>query len=884
MPRFAIQALIVIMRPTMTAHTPTFLVLDGNALLHRAWHAIPPLTTKDGRVVNAVYGFAMVVEKMLAEFKPDFMAVAWDLPGGTFRHEEYAQYKATREKKAQELYDQIPIIQDLLSVYGIPSLSVPGFEGDDILGTIAKLNKASGYQTLIVTGDLDSLQLVDETTNVIFFVKGLSQTKRYDAAAVYERYGLRPDQLIDLKTLLGDTSDNLPGISGIGEKTALELLREHGSVDGIFQDLKAGKVLPKYAKKLEGQEEVAAQMRRLVTIVCDVDLHGFDVSSAKVLSPDLARLIPMLQNLEFKTLLKKYDRAAPATPVSAPRKAPKVIALPAAKLDDLDRDVLGIVLDTKATDLFGGCLESLVLTDGHRTVAFDQPDSTVARHAVAVLASAKEIVGHDLKAVLHALHRSGVDVSSLNDRPMFDTMVAAYLLAPGGREFGFGDIVREELGATISADALPLERLGAVLPLMVRLKARLAAEGMTKLSQEIEMPLIPVLFAMERDGIAVDVAKLKTLSVAFDERLQTLTKEIYQVSGREFNINAPAQLADVLFVSLGIPTKGIKKTKSGFSTAAPELDKITELHPIVRLISEYRELAKLKSTYADSLPMLVGPDSRIHAKFNQCVAATGRLSSSDPNLQNIPIRSELGREIRKAFVAAKDHVLLSADYSQIELRLAAHIAKDKALIDAFLDGADIHRRTAAQMWDISEDEVTKDQRFAAKAINFGILYGIGPRSLSRSANVSFEEAREFVDRYFQAHPGIRSFIDEMKVRAHADGYVETLFGRRRYLSDINSGVPQLVAAAERMAINMPAQGTQADIIKLAMTRVDAWIRSSGLRIRMLLQVHDELVFEVHEDDKKQAAEEISSIMESVAVFDVPLLVDVDSAKTWGDME
>ncbi len=873
------------MRPTMTAHIPTFLVLDGNALLHRAWHAIPPLTTKDGRVVNAVYGFAMVVEKMLAEFKPDFMAVAWDLPVGTFRHEEYAQYKATREKKAQELYDQIPVIQELLSVYGIPSLSVPGFEGDDILGTIAKLNKNFGYQTLIVTGDLDSLQLVDETTNVIFFVKGLSQTKRYDAAAVYERYGLRPDQLIDLKTLLGDTSDNLPGIPGIGEKTALELLREHGSVDGIFRDLKAGKVLPKYAKKLDGQEEVAAQMRRLVTIVCDVDLDRFDVSSAKVLSPDLTRLIPILQTLEFKTLLKKYDKAtSTSASVSTPRKTAKVIALPAASLDDLDRNVIGVVLDAKATDLFGGSLEALLLTDGHKTVVYDRPDVAAVRRIVNVLAGANEIVGHDLKAMLHALHRSGVDVGALNDRPMFDTMVAAYLLAPGGREFDFSDIVREELGATISPDASPLERLGAVLPLMMRLKARLATENMTKLSQEIEMPLIPVLFAMERDGIAVDVAKLKTLSVAFDERLQALTKEIYQVSGREFNINAPAQLADVLFVSLGIPTKGIKKTKSGFSTAAPELDKITELHPIVRLISEYRELAKLKSTYADSLPMLVGVDGRIHAKFNQCVAATGRLSSSDPNLQNIPIRSELGREIRKAFVAAKDHVLLSADYSQIELRLAAHIAKDKALVDAFRDGADIHRRTAAQMWDISEDEVTKDQRFAAKAINFGILYGIGPRSLSRSANVSFEEAREFVDRYFQAHPGIRSFIDEMKIRAHADGFVETLFGRRRYLPDIQSGVPQLVAAAERMAINMPAQGTQADIIKLAMTRVDTWIRKSGLRIRMLLQVHDELVFEVHADDKTIAAREISKIMESVAVFDVPLLVDVDAAKTWGDME
>lgn len=874
------------MRPTMIANKPTFLVLDGNALLHRAWHAIPPLTTKDGRVVNAVYGFAMVVEKMLAEFKPDFMAVAWDLPGGTFRHEEYKAYKATREKKAQELYDQIPLIQDLLSVYGIPSISVPGFEGDDILGTIARLNKKQGYNTLIVTGDLDSLQLVDESTNVIFFVKGLSQTKRYDASAVVERYGLRPDQLIDLKTLLGDTSDNLPGVPGIGEKTALELLREHGSVEGIFRDLKAGKVLPKYAKKLDGQEETAEQMRRLVTIVCNVDLNGFDVTTAQVTSPDLARLIPMLQNLEFKTLLRKYgNHETPVvTAAKIEKKSSKIIALPPAELCDLDQNVVGIVLDVKATDLFGGCLGVIALTDGRKTVTIDRPDEAMTARVVEYLGNVNEIVGHDLKEILHAIHRAGVDVSSLHDRIMFDTMVAAYLLAPGGREFGFSDIVREELGATMSTDASALERLGAILPLMIRLKARLASENMSKVSKEIEMPLIAVLFAMERDGIAVDVSKLKTLSTAFDKRLQELTGEIYDLAGREFNINAPAQLADVLFVTLGIPTKGIKKTKSGFSTAAPELEKITELHPIVVRISEYREIAKLKSTYADSLPVLVGSDGRIHAKFNQCVAATGRLSSSDPNLQNIPIRSELGREIRKAFIAAKDHVLLAADYSQIELRLAAHIAKDKALIDAFRDGADIHRRTAAQMWDIPEEKVTKEQRFAAKAINFGILYGIGPRSLSRSAHVSFEEAREFVDRYFQAHPGIRSFIDDMKIRARADGYVETLFGRRRYLPEIQSGVPQLVAAAERMAINMPAQGTQADIIKLAMVHIHTWMRRSGLRIKMLLQVHDELVFEVHESDTDAASKVIEEMMTSVAMFDVPLLVDIDTAKTWGDME
>ncbi|MCR4312368.1 MAG: DNA polymerase I [Candidatus Uhrbacteria bacterium] len=867
----------------------TFLVLDGNALLHRAWHAIPPLTTKDGRVVNAVYGFAMVVEKMLSEFKPDFMAVAWDLPGATFRHDEYKEYKATREKKAQELYDQIPMIQDLLSVYSIPSISIPGYEGDDILGTIAEHNKKYGYQTLIVTGDLDALQLVDETTNVIFFVKGLSQTKRYDAAAIVERYQLEPSQLIDLKTLLGDTSDNLPGIAGIGEKSALELLKTHGSVDGIFRDLKAGKVIPKYAKKLEGQEKVAEQMRRLVTIVRDVDLNGFDVTMAKTSRPDLARLLPLLRDLEFKTLLKKYDGVSAPSLVAAPVvsesvKHRKVISLPSAKLADLDTEIIGFVVADKATDLFGGSLGTVALTDGHRTVVIEQPDSTMVKRIVDKLTQANELVGHDMKAAFHSFERSGVSLEALVQRPMFDTMVAAYLLAPGGREFGFEDIVREELGASLSTPAGELERLGALLPLALKLKRRLTDEGMMKLSLELEMPLIGVLFTMEHAGIAVDVSKLKTLSASFDEQLQVLTKRIYELAGREFNINAPGQLADILFVTLGISSKGIKKTKSGFSTAAPELEKIVDSHEIVALISEYRELAKLKSTYADSLPHLVGPDGRIHARFNQCVAATGRLSSSDPNLQNIPIRSPLGREIRKAFVAKNEYVLLSADYSQIELRLAAHIAKDKAFIDAFKEGADIHCRTAAQMWNISEASVTKQQRYAAKAINFGILYGIGPRSLARSAGVSFEEARTFIDLYFQAHPGIKSYLEEMKLRAHANEYVETLYGRRRYLPEINSGIPQLIAGAERMAINMPVQGTQADIIKLAMKRIDSWIRESGLRVHMLLQVHDELVFEVHKDDEKQAAEKISEIMNAIAELDVPLVVDAASGKTWGDIE
>ncbi len=883
----------------------TFLILDGNALLHRAWHAIPPLTTKDGRVVNAVYGFIIVIEKMLSQLKPDYMAVAWDLPGKTFRHDEYVEYKSQREKKAPELYAQIPMIQEVLKAYHLPSLSVPGFEGDDILGTIATQNKARGLKTLIVTGDLDALQLVDDTTHVVFFVKGLSQTTLYDEAAVMARYHLRPNQLIDYKTLIGDHSDNLPGVAGIGEKSALELLEQFGTVDGIFANLETGLVPSKYAKKLTGQATVAKQMKRLVTIVRDVPLDNFTLDQAIVQPPHLDDLIPLLRDLEFHTILKKYlptvelvnpppgdganTVALAGRELEGAVKVPAVVRTvktPTTKLGtlaDLNSTKLAILLTNKPQqDLFSTAgLASIALTDGKTTFIANSPTSEVMADIVKLLSTSNFIIAHDLKAIWHTFAKAEVDVTPALTRPCFDTMVAAYLLSSGERAMAFADIVRDSLNIEL-ADNIA-STLSTLLTLSTALQAKLAHVGMTKLASEIEMPLIGVLFQMEHTGIAVDSSILQELSKKFAITLADLTTKIYAAAGKEFNIQSPSQLADILYLDLAIPTKGLKKTKSGFSTAAPELEKITTLHPIVALISNYREIAKLKNTYADSLPLLVAADGRIHAEFNQCIAATGRLSSSNPNLQNIPVRSELGREIRRAFIAPSGRALVSADYSQIELRLAAVLAKDAAFIAAFKDNADIHKRTAAEMWGISEDEVTKEQRYAAKAINFGILYGIGARALARSSKVSFEEAKGFIELYFQAHPGIRDFIDAMKAKAHADEYVETLFGRRRYLPEINGNMPQLVAMAERMAINMPAQGTQADIIKIAMRRVQDWLTSSGLSAKLLLQVHDELVLEADLADVPVVSQKVQEIMTSVITLDVPLLVDVETGTNWGDL-
>lgn len=871
----------------MTASQKTFLILDGNALLHRAWHAIPPLTTEDGRVVNAVYGFAMVIEKMRTEFHPDYIAVAWDLPGGTFRHEAYGAYKAQREKKAQELYDQIPIIQELLKPYGIPSLSMKGYEGDDILGTVSAMNEKQGVKTLVVTGDLDALQLVTEQTEVIFFVKGLSQTKKYDIEAVKERYGLLPSQLIDYKTLLGDTSDNLPGIPGIGEKTALILLQKFGTVEGIFSAIQRGDVEEKFAKKFLGQEKQAEIMKRLVTIVRDLSLSNFAIEDAKMQDVDVESLLPILRDLEFKTLLKKYDGHEGIKKIeNSPEKrsGKKNASLPFAELSQFAHDRVGVFLIAKTQDLFGAMVQSIALTDGRFIFTKENPSKEDLEKIVEFLARTASIVGHDLKEMFHVLDRSRIEIDHLLEVPCFDTLVASYLLASGDREFAYLDIVRASLGVTVEVTDYAGDMIGTLLPLANALKSRLQDDRMLELAQTIEMPLIAVLFRMERNGFAVDIAQLRALASKFDERLQELTKMIYTEAGREFNINSPSQLADILFVDLAISTKGIKKTKTGFSTAASELEKIADSHPIVEKISEYRELAKLKGTYADALPLLVDGQGRIHARFNQCIAATGRLSSADPNLQNIPIRSELGREIRKAFIAKEDYVLVAADYSQIEIRLAASIAHDQSFIRAFQDGADIHKRTAAEMWNIGEDKVTKEQRYAAKAINFGILYGIGPRALARSAGVKFEEAKEFIDRYFLAHPEIQDYIDAMKLQAHESGYVASLFGRRRYLPEIHSGVPQLVNAAERMATNMPVQGSQADIIKKAMIDIDAWIRKEGLDTKMIAQVHDELVFEASKKDANRLAEGVSKRMASVIQLDVPLIVDVSTNRSWGEMK
>jgi len=859
------------------AKKKTFIVLDGNSLLHRAWHAIPPLAASDGRIVNAAYGFTNVIEKMLTEWKPDYMAVAWDLPGKTFRHEAYAEYKGTRKKKEQELYDQIDFIKDILTAYGIPSLSAEGMEGDDVVGTLAKkYGPKADTKVLLLSGDLDTLQLVDKDVEVLVFIKGLSVTKTYDTAAVQERYELHPDQLIDLKAMMGDSSDNIPGLAGVGKKTATNLLKEHGSIEGIYKAINADKVPEKFAKKFIGQEETLEHMKMLVTILQDVKLPGFKISDAKVGPPNKEDLINLFHEFGFRRLLAKYEGGVEEKSESSASDGKSKTGAKAVDASKLGADMLLLHIDSGQQDLFGGAIREVVLYDGKKHASFSNPSDKDLKQILSLLNAAKLVIGQDLKASMHLLGEVTV--------PVFDTMVGAYLLSSGSRNFDLATSAYEHLGLTLKDDMSAADRAQVTFRLYKQVMKGLKEEGMEKLWQEIEMPLVRVLYLMEKEGILLDQKRLAKLSIDFEAELNRLTKKIHKLAGREFNINSPSQLAVILFEDLALPTKGIKKTKTGFSTAASELEKLADAHEIVPLMGGYREFAKLKSTYVDALPKLVADDGRIHTDYNQTITATGRLSSKNPNLQNIPVRTKLGVEIRKAFVSPKGKTLLAADYSQFELRLAASMAKDTSFIKAFQDGSDIHSLTASQVLDKDIKDVSKEERSAAKAINFGILYGMGVRNLAKSTGFSKDEAKSFLETYFEKHPQIQEYIDAMKLKAHTDEYVETLFGRRRYLPDVNSSMHMLVAAAERMAVNMPVQGTQADLVKMAMLKVQDWIEGAGLDVKMLLQVHDELVFEIADKDMEKAVPEIKKIMEAIWPSDVPLVVDAEVGKNWGDLK
>jgi DNA polymerase-1 len=858
-------------------------LIDSNALVHRAFHALPMLTAPDGTPTNAVYGFVSVMLKMMTDLKPDYIAATFDLAGPTFRHEEYEEYKAHRVKAPDELYAQIPVVKKLLASFGVPVYEQAGYEADDVLGSIAEMaKKTPDLQVVIMTGDLDTLQLVDGHKVVVFTLrKGVTDTILYDEAMVNERYGLAPEQVADWKGLKGDPSDNIPGVPGVGEKTATALIQEFGSIEKLYEAIEEGVVkkplTEKLIAKLIEHKDMALFSKRLATIIRTVDVQ-FDLEKTDWHKyVDMAALEIQCRDLGFYSLMKRVNTAL-GTAIKATTAQSLDLDGTREPLADVARtvDTADALPDgtTVAVQLLSDERGIALTVDGQETVMSPEvvPDKTLTRYTT--------IRGHDLKPLIKKM----TDVTVLNGRELFDTAIAAWLLNPDQREYTLDRVYYET-----ASQALPSEQSQwplAVWRLAPLLWDRMKSLDLLPVFTDIEMPLIPILARMEQTGILVNTETIRDLLESSSKQLAELEQKIYELAGMEFNINSPAQLGEVLFTKLVIKGK-VRRTGGGApSTAAPELEKLREEHPIIPLILEYRELNKLKSTYIEPFPSLIAADGRLHTTYNQGGAGTGRMSSSNPNLQNIPTRTELGQQFRAAFIAAPGTQLVSFDYSQLELRLIAHAAHDETMTAAFRAGEDIHTRTASEIFGVVPADVTKDMRRQAKVLNFGIIYGMGVLGFARAAGVSRDTAKKFIEEYFTRFHGVARYMEHTKDEAFKQGYVTTLFGRRRPVPDIKSRIPQLVAQAERMAINHPLQGTGADIVKLAMIGVDRFIQEHHLTdiVRPLLQVHDELVIEIASDRVAELAPQIKSIMENVHALDVPLIVDVKAGSDWAHMQ
>ncbi len=889
------------------------ILIDSNALIHRAYHALPPLTTKKGELVNAVYGFTSVLLNVLGKFKPDYIAAAFDLKEPTFRHKEFKEYKATRVKAPDDLYEQIPRVKEIVSAFNIPIVEREGYEADDIIATFARQTEKLHPETevIIVTGDLDTLQLVNDKVKIFALRRGMSDSILYGEKEIRERYGLAPGQMVDYKGLRGDPSDNLPGVKGVGEKTAIELLKKYETLEEVYKnlpELKEG-----IRKKLEKDKVQAFFSKKLARLVENVPVD-FDLEKARTEDFSRVKIINLLRELEFWSLLRRLPGYGEAEEEHVERKnegVTKEIAVSKISKGEIARFVSEAGKRKKisvAVSDPGEKAEGIAISFDQGQAGYVALENNGLGEVKTILENeAVEKIGYDLKREWHKMKQAGVRMTNLH----FDVMIAAYLLSPG-TSVKWEDVVIENLGIIVEKREQKAGQASLVFRdegQDVQAAASKAAynfalekilfEKIEEISREqfsekksstlrevfgkIEMPLIPVLAKMEEAGVRINALVLEGISKKLGARINKLEKEIQTLAKAEFNVNSSVQLRQILFEKLEIPTTDIKKGKTGYSTASSELQKIKDIHPIVEKVEEYRELFKLKTTYLDPLPMLADGESRLHTTFNQAVTATGRLSSSEPNLQNIPIRTDLGQLIRTAFEAAPGHRLVSADYSQIELRIAAHLSGDVRMITTFLGGEDIHTATAARVGKVKLDKVTDKMRRAAKALNFGIIYGMSTFGFAQSAGVSQEEAKEFIRKYFENYPQVAQFLDEVKIFAREKGYVETELGRRRYIPEINSGNAQLRNQAERMAVNMPIQGLAADIIKLAMIEAEKLIAEKHSAARMVLQIHDELLFEVPERDAEKFAEDMQNLMENIYKISVPLVARIKIGDNWGEI-
>ena len=886
------------------------MVIDGNSIINRAFYGVKMLSTRDGQPTNAVYGFLTILQKLLDEEAPDALCVTFDMRAPTFRHLAYAGYKAQRKGMPEELLSQMPLLKEVLDAMNIPRYELEGWEADDLIGTIAARDAAAGWETVVVTGDKDSLQLIDGHTRVklVSTRMGQTTTKEMTPDTFQEAYGFAPIHIIDLKALMGDASDNIPGVKGVGEKTAMALVRLYHSIDHLYSHMPDicmapdTPAKPGVVKKLAEGEASARMSYNLATIRRDAPLD-FTPEANRRQEVNGPALYELFLKLEFSKLIDKLG-LKPGPAGGAARTGTALEPLVPETLEDPQR-VEELLTLWAGLDHVG-----VLALPGLDRLAVSWRDGAAPRRAVVCCADRLENynhllrelfstkikkVSHNIKDFMRALLDEGLSTEGF----VFDTALAAYLLAPTDGSYDLEKLsvsyfnqalpkAAEYLDADafgpLSDPAGPTAALAAHLGLVEGLydlfPPKLEELGMTRLYQEVELPLCPVLAEMEQAGFLVDRKALAEFGVMLDQRLQTDEAAIYALAGEAFNINSTQQLGHILFDKLGLPP--VKKTKTGWSTNAEVLEKLRGKHPILDKILEYRQYAKLKSTYVDGLSKVIAPDGRIHTSFQNTVTATGRLSSVEPNLQNIPVRTELGAQLRRMFVAQPGHVLVDADYSQIELRLLAHIAGDQHMIDAFLSGEDIHTVTAAQVFGVPAGEVTHEMRRRAKAVNFGIVYGISDFSLSQDIGVTRSEAKAYMDKYFETYSGVRAYMTGVVERARTDGYVSTQMGRRRWLPELRSSNFNTRSFGERVALNMPIQGTAADIIKLAMIRVRDALQAQGLAARLVLQVHDELIVECPQGEAEQVQALLAREMAAVADLAVPLTADAHAGHSWAE--
>ncbi len=877
-----------------------FAIIDGKSVFYRGYYAMPNLSSKDGTPTGGVFGFATMALEVIRRLKPDYVAVAWDKPKTNIRKrlEMYPEYKAGRKPAPADFYEQIPLLHDLLDAFGWPLYELDDYEADDIMGTLAVQASAKGLETLLITSDLDMLQLINDNVHVYALKTGLSNIELYSPKSFEAKYGITVKQFLDLKSIKGDSSDNIPGVPGIGEKGAVELLKQYKTLDNIYENLALLK--DSTSKKLEAGKELAYLSKELARIWTDapIKLDLEEVDGSKI-QPD--KVLDLLQKLEFRSLVRNLPEVMQnaisnhqSDNVHHSFRMGKAIYIDSVeKLSEIKLDTNTIYLHSFSAGKHGK--KPLILafsvdgTDVYSVDLLSDDSKNIVSELSNIFTKDTKVIGYDVKSALKVLLELGVPLPQVEH----DVQIGAFLLDPLNRELSLTELATSTLDYDgVGFDELDPDNMFAATPEIVGLikalyfnqKAELKDfPKLSSLARDIEWPIIPVLARMEWAGIELDTKYLEKFSVEIDDLILDYEQQIFGHADQEFNIASPTQLAKILFEELKLPTKNIKKGKNGYSTAARELDKLRGSHPIIDLITQYREVAKLKNTYVDTLPKLVDEKSRLHTTFNLTIAQTGRLSSTDPNLQNIPIRTDLGKRIRTAFVAGKKMKLVSADYSQFELRLAAVLADDRELIEMFNRGADIHAATAAQVYSREQEDVTKQMRRAAKVINFGILYGMSPHGLSVAAGMTHEQAVSFIDRYKELRRPLFDYIDRVKLKAQKDGYVETLFGRRRPMPDIHSSNFIVRQAAERAAINLPIQGTEADLMKLAMIKVDEILRNQHNDCNMLLQIHDSILVECPEEVADTIGELLKEIMESVYELPVRLDVDVTSGSNWGEL-